>query len=40
MKRKSYTPEFKSQIVLVVLKEEKTMRQIASETRDPCEPAS
>lgn len=31
MKRKSYTPEFKSQIVLEILKEEKTMSQIASE---------
>ncbi|TRM11447.1 IS3 family transposase [Lentibacillus cibarius] len=31
MKRKSYTPEFKSQIVLEILKEEKSMSQIASE---------
>lgn len=31
MKRKRYTAEFKSQIVLEVLKEEKTMSQIASE---------
>lgn len=31
MKRKRYTPEFKSQIVLEILKEEKTMSQIASE---------
>jgi transposase len=30
MKRKRYTPEFKSQIVLEVLKEEKTMNEIAS----------
>lgn len=30
MKRKRYTPEFKSQIVLEVLKEEKTMSEIAS----------
>ncbi|MEN1968895.1 transposase [Lentibacillus sp. N15] len=30
MKRKRYTPEFKSQIVLEILKEEKTMSQIAS----------
>src|SRR5699024_349664 len=31
MKRKRYTPEFKSQIVLEILKEEKSMSQIASE---------
>src|SRR5699024_3837102 len=31
MKRKSYTPQFKSQIVLEILKEEKSMSQIASE---------
>lgn len=31
MKRKRYTAEFKSQIVLEVLKEEKSMSQIASE---------
>ncbi|WP_080872578.1 transposase [Oceanobacillus timonensis] len=31
MKRKRYTAEFKSQIVLEVLKEEKSMIQIASE---------
>lgn len=31
MKRKRYTPEFKSQTVLEILKEEKTMSQIASE---------
>ncbi|MGF7086357.1 transposase-like protein [Kroppenstedtia sanguinis] len=31
MKRKRYTPEFKSQIVLEILKEEKTMSQIALE---------
>jgi transposase-like protein len=30
MKRKRYTPDFKSQIVLEVLKEEKTMNEIAS----------
>ena len=30
MKRKRYTPEFKSQVVLEVLKEEKTMNEIAS----------
>ncbi|WP_411844532.1 transposase [Schinkia azotoformans] len=30
MKRKRYTSEFKSQIVLEVLKEEKTMNEIAS----------
>ncbi|WP_412759036.1 transposase [Neobacillus cucumis] len=30
MKRNRYTPEFKSQIVLEVLKEEKTMNEIAS----------
>jgi len=30
MKRKRYTPEFKAQIVLEVLKEEKTMSEIAS----------
>jgi transposase-like protein len=30
MKRKRYTPEFKSQIVLEFLKEEKTMNEIAS----------
>ena len=30
MKRNRYTPEFKSQIVLEVLKEEKTMSEIAS----------
>lgn len=30
MKRKRYTPEFKSKIVLEVLKEEKTMSEIAS----------
>jgi putative transposase len=29
--RKSYTPEFKAQIVLEILKEEKTIAQIASE---------
>ncbi|MED4943281.1 transposase, partial [Heyndrickxia coagulans] len=28
--RKSYTPEFKTQVVLEVLKEEKTMNEIAS----------
>ncbi|NCG69288.1 transposase [Bacillus coagulans] len=28
--RKSYTPEFKTQVVLEVLKEEKTMNVIAS----------
>lgn len=31
MKRKRYTAEFKSQIVLEALKEEKSMSQIASE---------
>src|SRR5699024_6785231 len=31
MKRKSYTPQFKSQIVLEILKERKSMSQIASE---------
>ena len=31
MKRKRYTPEFKSQIVLEILKEEKTMSLVASE---------
>lgn len=31
MKRKRYTPEFKSQIVLEVLKEEKSMNEIASD---------
>ncbi|MFK3988522.1 IS3 family transposase [Exiguobacterium mexicanum] len=31
MKRKRYTPEFKTQVVLEILKEEKTMSQIASE---------
>src|SRR5699024_6113617 len=31
MKRKSYTPQCKSQIVLEILKEEKSMSQIASE---------
>lgn len=31
MKRKKYTSEFKSQVVLEILKEEKTMSQIASE---------
>lgn len=31
MKRKRYTPKFKSQIVLEILKEEKSMNQIASE---------
>lgn len=31
MKRKKYTAEFKSQIVLEILKEEKPMSQIASE---------
>ncbi|MBT2216460.1 transposase [Virgibacillus dakarensis] len=31
MKRKRCTPEFKLQIVLEILKEEKTMSQIASE---------
>src|SRR5690625_5266043 len=31
MKRKSYTLQFKSQIVLEILKEEKSMSQIASE---------
>lgn len=31
MKRKRYTSEFKSQIVLEILKEEKSMSQIASE---------
>lgn len=30
MKRKRYTPEFKSQIVLEVLKEEQTMSEITS----------
>jgi len=30
MKRKRYTPESKSQIVIEVLKEEKTMNEIAS----------
>ncbi|WP_367616781.1 transposase [Heyndrickxia coagulans] len=28
--RKQYTPEFKTQVVLEVLKEEKTMNEIAS----------
>ncbi|WP_405027708.1 transposase [Lentibacillus songyuanensis] len=32
MKRKRYTAEFKSQIVLEVLKEEKSMSQIASDS--------
>ncbi|SDI45244.1 Transposase, partial [Alteribacillus persepolensis] len=31
MKRKRYTPEFKSKIVLEILKEEKSMSQLASE---------
>src|SRR5699024_9683942 len=31
MKRKSYTPQFKSQIELEILKEEKSMSQIDSE---------
>jgi len=31
MKRKQYTPKFKSQIVLEILKEEKPMSEIASE---------
>jgi len=29
--RKNYTPEFKSKIVLEILKEEKTLSQISSE---------
>lgn len=31
MKRQSYTPKFKSQVVLEILKEEKSISQIASE---------